>query len=66
MAVETKQGLNPKTTHFEFSGTVGTFVLTFGLPLLVNVLCVCCTTVGYSLAPSHIIPQWKKNPFLKA
>lgn len=66
MAVETKQELNPKTTHFEFSGPIGAFVLTFGLPLLVNVLCVCCTKEGCSLAPSHIIAQWKKTPFLTA
>lgn len=58
--------LNPRTTHFEFSGPVGTLVLTIGLPLLVNVLCVACTKDGCPPGVGQVLATWRTTPFLTA
>lgn len=67
MAVKNEEKeLNPKTDHFEFSGPLGTLVLTVGLPVLVNVLCVACTRDGSPTSIGHILKTWATTPFLTA
>ena len=49
--------LNPKTTHFEFSGPVGTFVISTGLPVLIIALYFACNANG---CPANGAAVWQQ------
>lgn len=54
-----ERSLNPKTTHYEFMGPVGTFFMSLGLPCVVVGLYVLCGHESCSLTLEPSLPHWK-------
>ena len=51
--------LNPRTTHYEFLGPLGTTFMTIGLPVTVIGLYTFCNKAGCDLVPGQI-PPWSE------
>ena len=51
--------LNPKTTHYEFNGPLGTLLMSLGLPGVVIGLYLLCGRETCSLGAYPSLPQWK-------
>ena len=58
----TQGTMNPRTTHYEFMGPIGTLFLTFGLPLVVVALTMICNENSCNLYPMSIwVPTLKES-----